>query len=216
MLVVPVDRLCAVDDFEHGGQPCGQFRARPAHGTGYRRHGWGVLLGRDAVPSRRAAWRTRERCVRVEAEHDLEHERRPHHGVDRRVRAREQHLQSPVGISSGSRSGSASVVATRSSSAAAEVSRSRTGCELRRQGGRLGGVSHAKESLDAGIGQSARGKGGWHRAACGRYDPGGCSPQAGDGRRCARQPARLATCCWVATRRTCTRKGARSWPTQSL
>jgi len=36
-------------------------------------------------------------AFRVEAEHDLEHERRAHRGVERRVRAREQHLQSPVG-----------------------------------------------------------------------------------------------------------------------
>ena len=40
---------------------------------------------------------TRAMRVRVEAEHDLEHERGAHRGVDRRVRAREQQLQPLVG-----------------------------------------------------------------------------------------------------------------------
>ena len=96
-LVEPVDCVGAVNGFEHGRQPSRQVRPRRyAEGD---THVANAALGPNQALCHRGGLHREHAsdAIRVEAEHDLEHERSAHRGVDRRVRAGEQQLQPLVG-----------------------------------------------------------------------------------------------------------------------
>ncbi len=102
--VLPRVAVGAVDRVEHGFQPLRQL-ARLGHLEGDAGLANLGLRAHQALSHGRR--RNEKRLAdlgRIEAEHRLQHERRVHVGVDRRVRAHEEHLQSLVWNGAPSRS----------------------------------------------------------------------------------------------------------------